>query len=266
MHVLVLTPAKAVETALNVLLQHGDVTSPRGMKTREVLNVTLEVSQPWQLPLRLDNRGLNQAIGAAEAAQLIGQISVPEKMTMISRAFAEFMDDGLFHGAYGPRISGGPAKIVRLLKDDPDSRQAVLTIHDQHRDLCSGARDIPCTLTLQYFVRHGQLYARTSMRSNDAWLGLPYDLTQFCSLQGAIAAALDLPMGRYTHTVGSLHLYEQHWEKARTVKSLDNDLTPYQPLFSCGIDESSRFCRAAMYGAMLIPDTAFEGFLLRELS
>lgn len=231
-----------------------------------MLNVTLDVSHPWHLPMQLQARGMNQAIGAAEAAQLIGQISVPEKMTAISRTFAQYTDDGLFHGAYGPRIAGGPAKIVRLLQRDPDSRQAVLTIYDQHRDLQSGARDIPCTLTLQYFIRRGMLCARTSMRSNDAWLGLPYDLTQFCALQGAIASALNIPMGRYTHTIGSLHLYEQHWKPAAAVTSTSDDSAPYSPMFSSDIESSSAFCRAALYGAQLTPNTLFEDFLLGELT
>ena len=52
------------------------------------------------------------------------------------------------------------------------------------------------------------------MRSNDAWLGAAYDWFQFTRVQIAIASVLDIEPGVYAHHVGSLHLYEQHFEKA----------------------------------------------------
>src|SRR5260370_41880706 len=52
------------------------------------------------------------------------------------------------------------------------------------------------------------------MRSNDAWLGLPYDVFTFTRIQAYVAAAVGVEPGRYTHTVGSLHLYERDWERA----------------------------------------------------
>lgn len=262
MHVLTLSPGKAVEAACRTLLNHGHETSPRGQRTLEVLNATLEVAEPWRIPFRLEARGLNQRIGMAEAAQLIGQVSDPELMTGISAVFQRYQDGGRFHGAYGPRIAGGLHRVVTLLEQDPDSRQAVLSVYYQHQDLGSGARDIPCTLTLQFLLRGGELRLRTSMRSNDAWLGLPYDLVQFCALQGAVAAALDVPMGPYTHTVGSLHLYEQHWDGARDLSSPDAGSVPYEPLFApLPMSAISRFCRDAIKG-QAVPATRFEAHLV----
>jgi hypothetical protein len=67
---------------------------------------------------------------------------------------------------------------------------------------------------MQYYVRGGELHATTWMRSNDLWLGFPYDLYNFCRLQAYVAAALDLPVGSHTHLATSLHLYEHHWDAA----------------------------------------------------
>ena len=45
------------------------------------------------------------------------------------------------------------------------------------------SKDIPCTLSLQFFLREAsdQLWLHTiaTMRSNDAWLGVPYDTFNF---------------------------------------------------------------------------------------
>lgn len=57
----------------------------------------------------------------------------------------------------------------------------------------------------------------TYMRSNDAWLGFPYDVFNFTMIQNYVAAALDVAIGRYFHMVGSMHVYEEHYDKAQTL-------------------------------------------------
>lgn len=47
----------------------------------------------------------------------------------------------------------------------------------------------------------------THMRSNDAYLGLPHDIFSFTMLQEIAARELEVGLGRYTHSVTSLHLY-----------------------------------------------------------
>jgi hypothetical protein len=86
-------------------------------------------------------------------------------------------------------------------------------------DLADGATgqwaDIPCTLSVQFLVRAGRLHAVTQMRSNDIWLGTPYDIFAITSLQRLIADELSLSYGEYVHNVGSMHLYSRDREKAR---------------------------------------------------
>jgi thymidylate synthase len=262
MYLVTETPSQALECATNYVLNQGKEISPRGMKTFEVLNATMEITKPWHIPLMLDNRTLNQNIGAMEALQLVGQISVPELMVNTSKVFSNFLDDGTFHGAYGPRIHGNLRKVVDQLKKDDSSRQAVLTIFNSDKDLNVNVKDVPCTLTLQYFVRDGKLLARTSMRSNDLYLGMPYDFVQFIALQGAIAQALDIPMGTYSHTVGSLHIYEQHMREAEFIKATRITEMPYKPLWSGNtIEEISSDARLILGGGTSSTATRFEQFL-----
>lgn len=262
MYLVTETPSQALECATNYVLNQGKEISPRGMKTFEVLNATMEITKPWHIPLMLDNRTLNQNIGAMEALQLVGQISVPELMVNTSKVFSNFLDGGTFHGAYGPRIHGNLRKVVDQLKKDDSSRQAVLTIFNSDKDLNVDVKDVPCTLTLQYFIRNGKLLARTSMRSNDLYLGMPYDFVQFIALQGAIAQALDIPMGTYSHTVGSLHIYEQHMREAEFIKATRITEMPYKPLWSGNsIEEISSDARFILGGGTSSTATRFEQFL-----
>lgn len=257
------TPSQALELASNLLITKGELSSPREIKTLEILNASIEITKPWNIPLHLLNRKLNQEIGAKETLQLVGQTSDPEAMVNISKTFVQFTDGGIFHGSYGNRVYGNLTKLVALLQKDSFTRQAVLTIFDSNKDLNADVKDVPCTLSLQYFVRDNKLIARTSMRSNDVYLGMPYDFVQFIGLQGAIAKSLGIEMGSYFHTVGSLHLYEKHLPEAKLIlANPDYYQEQYSPLWSdSNIEQISSLARKILKGEILNNLTDFEKFL-----
>lgn len=196
----------------------GEASSPRGMDTHELLGVTIELANPLSpMPTQV-GRQLNPAIGYAEAAQLIGGVSHPEVMRKITPTFARFQNGGVLSGAYGPRIAGQMPDIIGKLDRDRDSRQAVAVIFDPAYDHREGVRDVPCTVELQFLIRHDYLYCLTSMRSNDVWWGTPYDLFQFGQLQAHVAYALNVGVGTLIHRVGSFHIYDRDLEAAAKVK------------------------------------------------
>jgi thymidylate synthase len=132
------------------------------------------------------------------------------------RQFIE--DDGKAHGSYGRRFykEDQIRRVILMLRDKPETRQAVIDIWRSDLDLCAAhhgtKKDIPCTLSLQFLVRDGQLNCICTMRSNDIWLGLPYDIFCFTTLQNFIASQLAIPTGFYQHQPGSLHLYQRNWD------------------------------------------------------
>lgn len=136
--------------------------------------------------------------------------------------FAE--DNGLLWGAYGYRwaIGGQLQKLWKELIQSPDSRRAVLSMYDAAIDLNAQKRDIPCTLTLQFLRRDGRIHLVANMRSNDIWLGFPYDVFVFTALQRMLAELFDEQVGTYTHTVGSLHLYTKNEKKASQLAGQTN--------------------------------------------
>lgn len=124
-------------------------------------------------------------------------------------------------GAYGPRIFGGrgPTQYERVtdhlrerLRHGKDTRQAVIQIF-REKDL--GKKDVPCTCALQFFARQGKVHMMTTMRSNDAYRGLPHDVFAFTWLQEIVARSIGHELGEYHHAVGSLHLYDTDEDSAR---------------------------------------------------
>ncbi|NIT51633.1 MAG: thymidylate synthase, partial [candidate division Zixibacteria bacterium] len=104
--------------------------------------------------------------------------------------------------------------IIKLLENKPSSRRAVIQLFNAE-DIAEEHLEIPCTCTLQFMIRDGQLYLFTSMRSNDAFWGLPHDIFAFTMLQEIVARSLSVELGTYSHFVGSLHLYEKRKLEAK---------------------------------------------------
>ena len=206
------TPSQALYGVTRSIIDKGVLVSPRNLPTFECLNVSFTITEPMCLPLNpIKNRRLSAGIATMELLQLVAQVSRPDIMVNKFPQFAKFLDDGEFHGAYGPRLKFMTESVIDLLKRDPLSRQAVLTIFDSESDIrYKSWRDVPCTVSIQFLIRDLMLHARVSMRSNDVYLGLPYDLAQFIGLQAAVAHSLSIPVGTYHHSVGSMHLYEKN--------------------------------------------------------
>ena len=201
------------------VLENGKEVAPRGMKTREIEDAVIRIDNVFNtLPLEV-GRGTVPGIGAVEACQLLAGVTVPDLVISIGPQFANYAEDnGLFHGAYGPRTAGQYDILIERLQQDPDTRQAVVTIWNPQLDLQARKRDYPCTILHQFRIRDNKLNMSVYMRSNDVWLGAAYDFFQFTRVQIAMASVLGIEPGRYAHHVGSLHIYEQHYESADKLK------------------------------------------------
>lgn len=109
-------------------------------------------------------------------------------------------------------------KIIELLKRDKYSRRAVININVPNENVIK-TKDEPCTICLQFLIRNNKLNCTSIMRSNDIWLGFPYDITFFTTLQKYIAIRLNVKCGILTHFVTSMHLYDKDIPKMKLRKS-----------------------------------------------
>lgn len=240
---------------VRAVVENGESVAPRGQATREVLGATIVLANPQDsLPIGV-GRKFGKAIAAAEALQLIGGVSHPELMLRIAPRFANFMDGGTFHGAYGPRLRQQLPRMIERLTSDLDTRQAVVTIWDPLLDLYEDKlTDYPCTNHMHFMVRDGKVDLHVLMRSNDVWWGLAHDVFQFTQLQLTVASVIGLPVGRYFHHANSLHAYERDLEAMEELHDYDGtEVTtpaglpdPYG--FSTGWDRAAKRARALLKG------------------
>ena len=260
------TPTDACINVYRDIQRNGTTSQPRGMEIRETLGYTFKITMPWQLPVNIHDRKLNHGIGIIEALNLVGQTSTPEKLVDTAPVFERYIDTSVLHGAYGPRIHGHLHDLVQQIERDNDTRQAVLTIYNSAQDLNRVKNDIPCTIALQYFIRDNRLHAHTMMRSNDVYLGLPYDLYQFITMQAAIAAHFDIEIGEYTHTAGSMHLYKQHYDQDEHWRNLDTQQKPAVLYPHRHIAETSQRARQILNQQPVTNPSLHEQWMINKLA
>lgn len=221
------TPDELWRGALRAILRRGETVYPRNYLTLELRGSRLVLPVIRTTFIESRTRRLNYSFMVAEWLWMMLGFSDVASIAPYNSQIAQFSDDGVgFFGAYGPAIAKQLPAVVELLRRDPHSRQAVLTTWRPDA-LITATKDVPCTLTWQFFVRRARLDLHVTMRSNDAWLGFPYDLFNFTQTQRLVASALGIPTGEYHHSVGSFHLYEQHHLRANAV--LERTLTADRP-------------------------------------
>lgn len=204
---------QAYHHLLRQVMSLGKEISPRGQLTRELLGYSFTLRHPWENVVTQKTRKVNISFMAAEFLWMITGSNDARIIGAFNSKILPYSDDGVvFKGAYGPKLIDQLPYIVQTLKDDPDSRQALLTLW---RERPGPSKDIPCTIAMQFFIRNDLLEMLVYMRSNDLWLGLPYDVFNFTMIQGYVASALGLGRGPYHHTVGSLHLYERNFTQVK---------------------------------------------------
>jgi thymidylate synthase len=117
-------------------------------------------------------------------------------------------DEGYVNSNYGYQWQRNDQidKVVQMLKDNTETRQAAISIYDG-KEINEYEYDTPCTYAIQFTVLDNKLNMAVLMRSNDLWYGFCNDQYQFSNLQMYVAQKLDLPIGIYYHYAHNLHLY-----------------------------------------------------------
>lgn len=188
--------------------------APRGLPTLERLAGSVTFSSRAPL-ITVLTRKLNYRFAAAEALWMVTGRDDAASLARLNPKMASFSDDGVtLAGAYGPRFRAQLQYVLETLSRDPESRQAVVEIW---RPVPAPSKDIPCTLSWQFILRAGRLHLVATMRSSDAWLGVPYDAFSFAVVLQYVAGLVGAEPGDVTITMGSSHIYAEHWEPARQI-------------------------------------------------
>jgi thymidylate synthase len=216
----------------DVFRQPDFICKPRGLKITEKLNDSWIVDMDDPI-ITLPERKLSYSFMFGEAAWMLEGRNDVESVSKYVDGVKRFSDDGVtFFGAYGPKIITQTSYILDTLLKDNDSRQAVLNIW---RENPRSSKDIPCTLSLQFILREASdelwLHTIATMRSNDAWLGTPYDTFNFSAISFYMVCwlnhfGLKCKVGSLNIQAGSRHIYETDFKKLDSLFTSHHDDKP----------------------------------------
>jgi len=213
---------------LSNIINHGEEVGSRlGDKTKEVLHRSFTIEHPERNLILTPHRANNPfAMWAETLWVLAGRNDLAFLSQYLPRA-TEFSDDGglTWRAGYGPRLRSWNGidqlqEIVKILQADPNSRRAVISIYDPDRDFIKSL-DIPCNDLLQFLIRDNKLHMSIYIRSNDImWGWSAINSYEWSILQQVLASILKVGVGQVSYFIGSLHVYDRHYGRAR--KILDN--------------------------------------------
>lgn len=207
----------AILKAMIDLMDHGNLRSPRGQKTIEILNYQFVVDYPFS---SFNARNFDLDYCKREMAWYMSGNPYNEDIIKASKQWEKFRQPGGFwfscYGQYwfGPNTRDewtGIDWVVSQLKKDTDSRQAIIPML-QPKHLFDGNTDVVCTAYINFHIREDKLNMTVRMRSSDIIWGYGNDLPCFWWFHDMVAYRLGIEKGTYTHSSDSLHVYERHFE------------------------------------------------------
>lgn len=188
-------------------------------------HVIVEMDEGERLCI-LNGRAANPVFAIVEGAWLLAGSNNLGPLQAILGKYDQFSDDGeTLNGAYGHRLRfyfgvDQIKAVVQQLRELPDSRRAVMSLYSAN-DLGKDSKDIPCNTQVVCRIEDGHLSLSVFNRSNDLWLGVPYNWFAFRALQVLISKELGVPPGLQRHISTCMHLYERNISAAKDVVSLN---------------------------------------------
>ena len=115
--------------------------------------------------------------------------------------------------------------VIEEAKTNPQSRRLYVTAWNPAQE--DEMSLLPCFHGFQLYIgADGELNMLCNMRSSDVIIGLPSDIIFHVCLMRLIANELNRPLGKLVMSLGDVHIYKNHIEFAKTIKSLPTYMEP----------------------------------------
>ena len=191
---------------------------------REVMGSLSILSNPRNriFTSQIDPTIFDPGLAAARFFYMLSGSNKLEPIAFYSEGVRKFSDDGeyLNGSSYGYRLFGDQGngdnqveKLINLLKTQSNSTRGTLAIYSAE-DCGKESKDIPCALNFTLSPRDEVLHGTLSMRANAGLRLMPYNIFEFTMIQEWIANQCNFALGKYYHSVVSMHLREDELKLA----------------------------------------------------
>jgi hypothetical protein len=192
--------------------------------------VVTTYARPLERVLLDPSRDANPFFHLLESIWMLAGRDDVASLAPYNAGLKNYSDDGVtYHGAYGWRwrshFSDGKddldqlARIIELLRTNPQDRRVVLSMWDPAVDLGQEGADFPCNTQVYFRTRrvpddYTYLDMTVMCRSNDAiWGAYGANAVHFSVLHEFVAAACGFQVGILHQLSNNLHAYDEALEK-----------------------------------------------------
>jgi len=197
--------------------QDQDVRDNPDFETKELSPYAYSVTNPAMdltemVLYKKDHNYLSWVENEAMERYFGCEVKNPGSAWKINREMWEpFLHEGLFSYTYVERLQEQLLYAKRELKRNPASRQVMLTMYDRHQDMMNwgGKSRVPCSLSYNFLIRNGKLTLTYTERSCDFYNFFQADVYCAIFMQREMAKELNIPVGKFTHFIVSLHAFKK---------------------------------------------------------
>lgn len=206
------TCIEAWKKAIKYIIEKGeDFIDSDGRQCRETLNLVVNIEQP--------EKDHDKVIDTMKKFEWIYPTSEELSTIMFNKE-----DLAIYEFSYGPRIFNFLNKkdqindyVIPLLKNDPNSRRAVISLFNPYTDSDVLNKNVPSLMFIHFKIKEDKLNCTCFIRSNDFFIGWPGNIYQIYLLQKHVADKLNRSSGALTTISCSAHVFHEHFEDVKKV-------------------------------------------------
>ena len=139
-------------------------------------------------------------------------------------------EDGTIGPGYGVqwRNWGGGVDQIKAVQDsirnNPESRRHIVSAWNAE-EIDKMALP-PCHVLFKFYVSNGLLSIQVYQRSQDLFLGAPFNFASYAMLTHMMAATTGYGVGEYVHVIGDAHIYQNHMDQVDEMLSRSESCSP----------------------------------------
>lgn len=199
------SPAGTYQHVYDMVKQSASHPSPRGRKTVEIMSLNLEFYHPEKCMIFEDEDMIDYI---ESEIRTVKSGEPPERKApqeLIDKLDLE--EDGtFFEQGIRDAVSHNWDMWTTRLRQTQDTRKCAATFTHPKDD------NPPCTISMQFLYRHGELHLITYNRSQDMTFAYKMDCALFGTLLSDMAEEVGADVGHWYHNIGSAHIYESDLE------------------------------------------------------
>lgn len=192
-------------------MQNKQISNNEDFKTREIQGFSFSIIDTTDKD-EMPNVTLEWC-----KAEFLERIDLPanpgQAWKLRKEVWEEFLVGGLFEYTYSQRMYWQLKPVIAELKKNPETRQAIIQIHDRNIDQhCMGRERVPCSMFYHFMFRNEKLDIIYNMRSSDFATHFCNDIHLAIQMQEYIAKKINVTPGKFIMQVSSLHIYKKDFD------------------------------------------------------